>query len=283
MHSVKQQVILITGSTDGLGKHVARALAARGATVLLHGRDPDRGEQVLREVRKVSQRQDHRFYLADFSSLEEVRRLAREVEAEQGRLDVLLNNAGIGAGKPGARRELSRDGHELRFQVNYLAGFLLTCLLLPLLQRSAPARIVNVASIGQALIDFDDPMLERGFDGWRAYRQSKLAQIMFAFELAARLDGMEVAVNALHPATLMDTKMVREAFASPMSSVEKGAEATLRLAIAPELEGITGRYFNGTHKARADAQAYDPSARHRLWNLSERLSEAPVFAKGHAA
>jgi NAD(P)-dependent dehydrogenase (short-subunit alcohol dehydrogenase family) len=271
MHSVKQQVILITGSTDGLGKHVARTLAARGATVLLHGRDRDRGERVLREIREVSQRQDHRFYLADFSSQEEVRRLAREIEVEQGRLDVLLNNAGIGAGSPGARRELSRDGHELRFQVNYLAGFLLTGLLLPLLQRSAPARVVNVASIGQAPIDFDDPMLEHDYNGWRAYRQSKLAQIMFTFELAARLGSMEVAVNALHPATLMNTKMVREALARPRSSVEEGAEATLRLAIAPELAGITGRYFNGTREARADPQAYDPSARQRLWDLSERL------------
>jgi NAD(P)-dependent dehydrogenase (short-subunit alcohol dehydrogenase family) len=274
MRSVKQQVILITGSTDGLGKHLARVLAARGATVLLHGRDPNRGERVLREIREVSQREDHRFYLADFSSLEEVRRLAREIEAKQGRLDVLLNNAGIGAGRPGARRELSRDGYELRFQVNYLAGFLLTFLLLPRLQRTAPARVVNVASIGQAPIDFDDPMLERGYNGWRAYRQSKLAQIMFTFELAARLGGVEVAVNALHPATLMDTKMAREAFASPMSSVDEGAEATLRLATAPELAGITGRYFNGTREARADPQAYDPLARHRLWDLSERLCGA---------
>ncbi|MGH8728268.1 MAG: SDR family NAD(P)-dependent oxidoreductase [Burkholderiales bacterium] len=278
MRSVKQQVILITGSTDGLGKHLARVLATRGATVLLlHGRDRDRGERALREIREVSHSRSHRLYLADFSSLEEVRRLAREIEAEQGRLDVLLNNAGIGAGSPGARRELSRDGNELRLQVNYLAGFLLTGLLLPLLQRSAPARVVNVASIGQAPIDFGDPMLERDYNGWRAYRQSKLAQIMFTFELAARLGSMGVAVNALHPATLMNTKMVREALARPMSSVEEGAEATLRLAIAPELEGITGRYFNGTHEARADPQAYDPSARQRLWDLSERLCGIRAF------
>jgi NAD(P)-dependent dehydrogenase (short-subunit alcohol dehydrogenase family) len=271
MRSVKQKVVLITGSTDGLGKHVARALSARGATVLVHGRDRDRGKRMLREMGEAGQHRDHRLYLADFSSLAEVRRLAREIEAEQDRLDVLINNAGIGVGRPGAKRELSDDGYELRFQVNYLAGFLLTRLLLSLLQRSMPARVVNVASAGQTRIDFDDPMLERSYDGWRAYGQSKLAQIMFTLELASRLDSTEIAVNALHPATLMDTKMVREASRRPKSTLEEGAEATIRLAIASEMEGITGRYFDGTHEARADPQAYDALARRRLWELSERL------------
>jgi NAD(P)-dependent dehydrogenase (short-subunit alcohol dehydrogenase family) len=166
---------------------------------------------------------------------------------------------------------LSPNGLELRFQGNYLAGFLLTRRLLPLLRRSAPARIVNVASAGQRPLDFDDIMLERGYDGMRAYGQSKLAQIMFTFELAEQLDPDEVTVNALHPASLMNTKMVLESFGSAWTTVEEGAEATLRLAISPELDSVTGRYFDGLREARANAQAYEPEARRRLWDLSEEL------------
>jgi NAD(P)-dependent dehydrogenase (short-subunit alcohol dehydrogenase family) len=264
--------MLVTGATDGLGRSVAGQLAAAGATVLLHGRDPARGEQALREMRERTGNDQLQFFLADFSSLEEVRRLAEEVAAEHSRLDVLINNAGIGGGPRGEReRVLSRDGHELRFQVNYLAGFLLAGRLLRLLRRSAPARIVNVASAGQSPLDFDDVMLERGYDGMRAYGQSKLAQIMFTFELAEQLDPDEVTVNALHPASLMNTKMVLESFGSAWTTVEEGAEATLRLATSPELDGVTGRYFDGLREARANAQAYEPEARRRLWELSEEL------------
>ena len=149
--------------------------------------------------------------------------LARDIQAEHDRLDVLVNNAGIGVGRPEGKRELSGEGHELRFQVNYLAGFLLTKRLIPRLRSSAPARMVNVASIGQQPIDFDDVMLERGYDGWRAYRQSKLAQILFTFELVARLESAPITVNALPPATLMPTRMVREVRLRSMSTVEEGA------------------------------------------------------------
>ena len=155
--------------------------------------------------------------------------------------------------------------------MNYLAHFLLTRLLVPLLRDSAPARVVNVASVGQSPVDFDDVMLERGYGGMKAYRQSKLAQVMFTFELADRLRGSGVTVNALHPATLMDTRMVRETFGRSMSTIEEGAEATVRLAASPELEGVTGRYFDGTREGRADPQAYDEEARKRLWTLSEEF------------
>jgi NAD(P)-dependent dehydrogenase (short-subunit alcohol dehydrogenase family) len=201
-----------------------------------------------------------------------VRRLAGEIEAEHERLDALINNAGIGAGRPGASREFSRDGYELRFQINYLVSFLLTSLLLPLLRHSTPVRVVNAASAGQAPVDFDDLIFEHGYDGWRAYRQSKLAQIMFTFDLAERIGESGVTVNALHPATLMDTKMVHEV-ASPISRVEEGAEATLRLVAAPQLDGVTGKYFDGLEEARAHAQAYDPTARRKLWG-SARNSAA---------
>jgi NAD(P)-dependent dehydrogenase (short-subunit alcohol dehydrogenase family) len=206
-------------------------------------------------------------YLADLSSLAQVRALAERILSGQVRLDVLINNAGVIV----RERKESEDGFELTFAVNYLAHFLLTSLLLPLLRDSAPARIVNVASAGQSPVDFDDVMLERRYDGMRAYAQSKLAQIMFTFELAGYLSGSGVSVNALHPASLMDTKMVSETFGYTMSTVQEGAVATVRLAASPDVEGVTGRYFDGHYEARANRQAYDPAARKRLWALSEDL------------
>jgi NAD(P)-dependent dehydrogenase (short-subunit alcohol dehydrogenase family) len=272
MRPVSELTVLVTGATDGLGRLVAERLAAGGAAVLLHGRDPVRGALALEEIRRSTGNERLRYCNADFSSLDEVRRLADEVEAVEERLDVLISNAGIGGGPRGDRsRALSRDGYELRFQVNYLAGFLLATALLPLLRRSAPARIVNVASAGQSPLDFDDVMLERGYDGRRAYGQSKLAQILFTFELAERLDPAAVTVNVLHPASLMETKMVLESFGSAWTTVEEGAEATLRLATSPDLDGVTGRYFDGLREASAHAQAYQPEARRRLWELSRTL------------
>jgi NAD(P)-dependent dehydrogenase (short-subunit alcohol dehydrogenase family) len=167
--------------------------------------------------------------------------------------------------------EESRDGHELTFAVNYLSHFLLTGLLSPLLRGSAPARIVNVASAGQSPVDFRDPMLKKGDGAMRAYTQSKLAQVMFTFELAERLRDTGVTVNSLHPVSLMDTKMVHDTFGYTMSTVGEGAEAVVRLAVSPEVEGVTGRYFDGMREARANRQAYDAEARRRLWALSEKL------------
>jgi NAD(P)-dependent dehydrogenase (short-subunit alcohol dehydrogenase family) len=272
MRPVDEQTILVTGATDGLGRALARELAARGALVLLHGRSMQRLQATRREIAEATGSDRLRTYQADLAALEQVRRLGREVDGQQERLDVLVNNAGIGGDGP---RQESADGVELRFAVNYLAPFLLTDLLLPLLRRSAPARIVNVASVGQAPIDFDDVMLERRYDGLRAYRQSKLAQIMFTFELAERLRAAGesgVTVNALHPATLMDTKMALETFGYTMSTVQDGVEATLRLVVAPELDEVSGRYFDRLSESRADPQAYDAEARRRLWRLSAALT-----------
>jgi NAD(P)-dependent dehydrogenase (short-subunit alcohol dehydrogenase family) len=275
MRPIEQSTVLVTGATDGLGRRVARDLAAGGATVIVHGRSRERAERAVAEIVEETGNSEASLVLGDLASLAEVRDLSERVRARTDRLDVLVNNAGIGAGPRGGgdRRELSADGHELRFAVNYLSQFLLTHLLLDLLRASAPARIVNVASVGQAPIDFEDVMLERGYDGFRAYAQSKLAQIMFTFELAERLgEASGVTVNALHPATLMDTKMVVESFGSARSSVEEGARATERLIADPALDGITGRYFDGTHESRAHPQAYDAEARRQLWELSERLT-----------
>jgi len=265
------KTIFITGSTDGVGRVVALRLAEAGAEVLVHGRDSVRGESLLAEMRAKGNDKG-RFYRADLASLAETRSLAETVTRNHPRLHVLINNAGLGSGPRRNERSTSRDGHELRFAVNYLSGFLLTHLLLPLLTKSAPARIVNVASLGQQPLDFADVMLTRGYDGGRAYSQSKLAQIMFTFDLARGLAGSGVTATALHPATYMATTMVRQSGVAPMSSTEEGAEAILNLAIAPARAGETGVFYNGLSHARANAQAYDEKARAQLRRLSRELT-----------
>lgn len=261
---LKDKTILITGSTDGVGRVVAQRLGAGGARVLVHGRDAARGKAAVAEIEAAGGKAE--FLAADLASLAEVRRLAEAVLARTNRLDILINNAGIGTA--GAKRQLSADGFELRFAVNYLAGFLLTSELLPLLKASSPSRIVNVASAGQQAIDFGDVMLTRSYDGVRAYCQSKLAQILFTIDLAEELKGSGVTVNALHPASYMNTTMVRQAGVTPWSSVETGADAILNLATSPALEGRRGLYFDGQKESRADAQAYDAKAREQLRALS---------------
>jgi NAD(P)-dependent dehydrogenase (short-subunit alcohol dehydrogenase family) len=256
MRPIDDQRMLVTGSTDGLGRRVAAELAARGARVLVHGRDPGKVEEAAGEVGAEAG------LVADLADLEQVRRLA----GEAGELDTLVNNAGV---IEPDRRE-SADGYELTFAVNYLSHFLLTRLLLPHLRE--PARIVNVSSIGQAPLDFDDLMLERGYDGYTAYAKSKLAQILFTIALAERLADRDVTVNALHPATLMDTKMVLERLGRARSSVEEGVEAVLRLVADPELDGVSGRFFDGTRESAPNGQARDHEARGRLWEESERLT-----------
>ena len=272
MRPPEEQTILITGATDGLGRALAVELAGMGATLLLHGRDDSKGQETIEDVRARTGNEKLQWYRANLASLEEVRELAERVDAEHDRLDVLVNNAGIGTNLPGdGRRMESRDGYELRFAVNYLASFLLTRQLRPLLVRSAPARIVNVSSAGQAPLDFDDVMLERAYDGVQAYCQSKLAQVMFTFDLAGELSETGVTVNCLHPATFMPTKMVRAGGVSPTSTIDEGVQAVLRLVAAPELDGVTGRYFNGQREATAHPQGYDAEAVGRLRELSERL------------
>ena len=272
------KTILITGSTDGVGRHVALELATVGATVLIHGRSRERAESLLGEIRKRGNNAAA-FYQADLSSLTEVRELAARIRKEHERLDALINNAGIGSRSGGAQRRTSAEGYELRFAVNYLAGFLLTRLLLPLIVASAPARIVNVASAGQYRIDFEDVMLTRGYDGGRAYAQSKLAQVMFTVDLAHELEGSGVTVNCLHPATYMDTTMVREGGISPISTVDEGAAAILNLVRSPALEGRSGLYFDRQRESRANPQAYDAEARDRLRRLSLELTGSAVAAR----
>jgi NAD(P)-dependent dehydrogenase (short-subunit alcohol dehydrogenase family) len=275
--SLQGKTALVTGATDGVGRLVALELARQGAEVLLHGRDAAKGEAVMAQIRAEVPDARLRFHRADLACLDEVREMARRVLAEHERLQILVNNAGVGlfAGQP---RTESRDGHELHFQVNYLSHVLLTLMLLPLLREGAPSRIVNVASVGQAPIDFDDVMLERDYSGFRAYSQSKLAQIMFTFDLSERLKGTGVTVTALHPATFMNTNMVSGQGLEPRSRVEDGAAAVFRLAASPEVEGDTGVYYDRTSLSRANDQAYDAGARRRLWALSLKLAAVPAEA-----
>jgi NAD(P)-dependent dehydrogenase (short-subunit alcohol dehydrogenase family) len=265
MRPVAEQTVLVTGATDGLGKGLATQLARAGATVLVHGRDDDRGKATLADITAATGSDRLRWYRADLAHLDQVRDLAAAVAADTPRLDALISNAGIGTGG----RQESADGIELRFAVNYLAGFLLTRLLLSTLRASAPARIVQVSSAGQAAINFDDVMLTRSYSGVQAYCQSKLAQIMFTFDLADEVAATGVTATALHPATYMPTKMV----ARPASTLQSGVDATLRLVIDPALDGVTGRYYDGQRAARADPQAYDPVSRARLRMLSEQLTD----------
>ena len=261
---------LVTGATDGVGRVVAKRLAADGWRVLAHGRSAERGASLVKEIEGAGGKAT--FLQADLASLAEVRTLADAVKTETAQLQLLINNAGIGTAGDRPGRLESADGHELRFAVNYLSGFLLTHLLLPLLKAGAPARIVNVSSAGQQAIDFGDVMLTRGYSGSRAYRQSKLAQILFTVDLAGELEGDRVIANCLHPSTYMNTTMVKQSGTTPISSVETGADAILQLAVSPKLEGKSGLYFNVMNETRADAQAYDAKARATLRTLSRELT-----------
>jgi NAD(P)-dependent dehydrogenase (short-subunit alcohol dehydrogenase family) len=269
------KTVLITGSTDGVGRYLATRLAADGAKVLIHGRAEARARTLADEIRG----QGHQapiFYPADLSSLAGARQLAKAVTAEHKRLDVFISNAGIGSRSLGTERRTSAEGHELRFAVNYLSGFLLAYLLLPLLKASAPSRIVNVASLGQHPLDFDDVMITRGYSGSRAYAQSKLSQIMFTIDLAEELRDANVTVNSLHPATYMNTTMVRAGGITPMSTVEQGGAAILHLVSGDDMAGRSGLFFNGLQEARANPQAYDAAARRRLRTLSLELTGLPA-------
>jgi len=265
--------IFITGATDGLGRALAGRLAADGHPLILHGRDAGKLADTAAGIRDAHGVEVHTA-LADLADLAQVRELAADVRALTDRLDVFVSNAGVGSGLPDGRtRQTSVDGHELRFAVNYLAGFLLTLELLPLLRAAAPARIVNVASLGQHPLDFDDLMIEHGYSGSRAYSQSKLAQIMSGFELAARLT--DVTVNSLHPGTYMPTKIVKAEVSQTIDTLETGVDTTSRLAVGADVEGVTGRFFDRIREARADDQAYDPAARRELWRRSLSLVDHP--------
>ena len=272
--------IAITGATDGLGRALAVRLAADdGVRLVLHGRDPAKLDEVAAEVRAAGST-DPLTVTADLADLAQVARLADDITEQLDTLDVLVNNAGIGSGEPdGRERRTSHDGIELRFAVNYLATFVLTENLLPLLRASSSteraARVVHVSSLGQHPLDLDDLMLEHGYSGGRAYAQSKLAQIMHCLDLAERFPADELTATCLHPGTYMPTKIVLTEVGRSVDSLESGVEATRRLAVDPALEGTTGQFFDRLRPARANEQAYDVAVREALRARSLEL------ARGH--
>ena len=268
---MENQVVLITGSTDGIGKAAAIEAARRGAAVIVHGRSAERVSAVQREISGITGSEPNGV-IADFSSLKEVQDLAGRLLRELPRLDVLINNAGIIS----RTRKTSDDGYELTFAVNHLAPFLLTTSLLELLRRNAPARVVTVSSMVHhgARVDFDDLMQERGYDGMRAYGQSKLANVLFTMELARResvAPGGEVTAVALHPGVI-NTKVLHEFF-SGGAPVSQGADNVLTPALDPRYTDATGVYFSGGRPETADPAGTDPEAARKLWEVSAQLCD----------
>ena len=273
MYPPNQQTVLVTGATDGIGRAVAARLAQLGARVLLHGRDRARLDETAAELRRRTGASDVETICADLSSLAEVDALADEVGRRTDRLHLLLSNAGVGFGPPDGAREVSADGYELRFAVNHLAAHHLARRLVPLLRADAPSRIVQVASVGQEALDPEDLLTEHDWTGLRAYRRSKLAQVMSTLDLADDLRGTGVAVHALHPATLMDTTMVREADQEPRSTLEEGLTATVRAVLDPTLDEVTGLFLDGTYASveSIHEQIGDPAVRTLLRRRTREL------------
>ena len=273
------KICLVTGATHGIGLATARALAASGATVLVHGRDLARARTVAEDIGHDTGNPQVRFVQADFAQLAQVRRLAQELQAQLPRLDVLINNAGVMA----AVHTRSADGYDLSFAVNHLAPFLLTGLLLDKLKGSAPSRVIVVASNAhrRATLDFGDLMNARA-SGWAAYERSKLANVLFARELARRLVGTGVTVNALHPGLVRShlfsnsPRLLRVLLSSVgrpfMLSPQQGARASVYLAAAPELEGESGGYYHGCRRVAPSLAAQSEACAERLWQESARLT-----------
>jgi retinol dehydrogenase 14 len=279
--SMAGKTVLVTGGTGGIGKATAIGLAARGAHVGIVGRDLSRARAAAADiVRESGNRSDVDVFVADMSAQADVRRLAAEVLNHYPRLDVLVNNVG----GFWATRRITADGLEHTFAVNHLAPFLLTQLLLDRIKASAPARIVTVSSGAQAMgkVDFDDLQAEKRYSGQRAYNQSKLANVMFTYELARRLEGTGVTANVLHPG------VVRTGFAAEdpssfwkvllplvrplMKTPAQGAATSIYAASSPEVEGITGAYFANSKTRKTSKRSYDRSVATRLWTVSEQLA-----------
>jgi NAD(P)-dependent dehydrogenase (short-subunit alcohol dehydrogenase family) len=283
---MRGKVCLVTGATNGIGKVTALELAKMGATVIIVGRNPDKTEAVVNEVRAQSGNDNVKKALADLSSMADVRALAQEFKRTYSRLDVLVNNAGAYFNK----RHTTVDGYEMTFALNHLSYFLLTALLLDVLKSSAPARIVNVSSDAHrgARLDFNNLHGEQRFSGIAAYARSKLANVLFTYELVKRLQGTNVTANALHPGFVAtgfgaNNGLLMRAGIGIMTrlmgiSPEEGAKTTLYLASSPEVEGVTGKYFDKCRVVQSSAASYEVDARERLWQVSEQLCGVTVPA-----
>jgi len=269
--SRKPLTVLVTGSTDGIGRATVTALARQGHCVLIHGRDPEKGRRVVEVIRRDTGSTFLEFFTADLASRRQVRSLAAAVQSRFTRLDVLINNAGVYM----PERVMTDEGFEMTFAVNLLAPFLLSRLLLPSLEAAAPARVVNVASIAHfdaEELDWDNLQGERHYDAWQAYALSKLGVILFTDALAERLDPAKVTVNCLHPGVIC-TKLLYSAFPDyPCDPPETGALTPVYLATSPEVASVTGKYFDGMKEARTSRIAHNNEVRDRFWMMMESLA-----------
>jgi retinol dehydrogenase-14 len=274
------RVCVITGATNGIGKETALGLARLGATVVIVARNVERAAQTANEIERETGNRNIEMVIADFASLAAVRAAAAEIARRHPTVHVLVNNAG----RASKQRMVSADGFEMTFAVNHLAPFLLTRELLPLLRAGAPSRIVNVASAGErnGPMLFDDLQSERNYRGFTAYGMSKLANVLFTYELASRLEGMGITANCLHPGTVA-TDLLRQipkllfALISPfLLTPAKGARTVVFLAASPSVEGVTGGYFQRCRAVRSSRRSYDIETRKRLWDVSEAMVDAHV-------
>lgn len=270
---MKDKIVLITGSTDGIGKQTAIELAQKGATVLIHGRELKRTMAAEDEIVQQSNNSSINSFIADFSSLKQVKELAEKIKAKHDRLDVLINNAGVYMKK----RISSDDGYEMTFQVNYLAHFLLTNLLLDLLKQSAPSRIINVSSMAHSSsIDFNDLQSEKNYSAYGAYALSKLANILFTFKLSENLKDTGVTANCLHPGVI-NTKLLREGFGSMGGNVKDGAKIPVFLASSKKVDDVTGKFYITGLKDLIPKEgptpeiAYNIDVQEKLWVMSSEL------------
>jgi NAD(P)-dependent dehydrogenase (short-subunit alcohol dehydrogenase family) len=280
--TMKGRVCLVTGATQGIGRETAHALAARGARVTIVGRDPARGQAVVDEIRAATGNPAVELLVADLSSLASVRALAAEVRKRHDKLHVLVNNAGAIF----TRREVTVDGLERTFALNHLAYFVLTELLVDVIRASAPARIVNVASgaHSRGRVHFEDLQSEKHYNGMLVYCTSKLENLYFTYELARRLAGSGVTVNAAHPGPVAtgwghNTPgffNVLVTLGKPfLRTPKKGAETLIYLASSPEVEGVSGRYFFNCRAKRSSRRSYDEAAARRLWEMTEAITRGP--------
>ncbi len=268
--SMKGRTVLVTGSTDGIGMATAMELARRGARILLHGRSAEKGEHTLNKIRKRTESDRLEFFEADLSSQRLVKKLAEEILQSHKQLHVLINNAGTFQ----PQRRITEDGLETTFAVNYLSPFLLTHELLGLLKSTAPSRIVNVASIAHwnARVDWSNLQGERHYDGFQAYALSKLGNILFTYALARRLMGTGVTANCLHPGVIR-TKLLRAGFGDyPGASPEEGARTPVYLASSPEMEEITGKFFESCRPVKSSPLSYDLDLQERFWQAGMALA-----------
>jgi NAD(P)-dependent dehydrogenase (short-subunit alcohol dehydrogenase family) len=261
---MKNKIILITGSADGIGKQTALDLADLGATVIVHGRDPERTKYVAAEIKESTGNPSIDFLVADLYSLQDVKMLSGQLHEKYDRIDVLINNAGVYMN----RKELSKDGFEMTFAVNHLSHFLLTHLLLDLIKKPTHSRIINVASMAHAHeMDFDNLQGEKFYDGYTAYSLSKLCNILFSYELTRQLEGTRVTVNCLHPGVIK-TKLLRTGWGMGGGSLSSGSKTSVYLASSPDVENVTGKYFSNSRPANSTRVSHDIAVQKKLWQIS---------------